>query len=151
MKTLIAYFSLSGNTAKVAKEIQNVTGGDLFEIKGKKNYGSYFHALGVARKEFSKGELPEVETEVKGFDTYDRILIGFPIWFSKAPQLVVSFIKGHDFKDKDVYLFCTSGMSGPEGAQNQLKDALALAKVHKGIRFGKVDEATVKNWLSENG
>ncbi len=150
MKTLIAYFSLSGNTAMVAKKIQEIAGGDLFEIKGKKNYGSYFHALGVSRKEFSKGELPEVVTEVEGFDTYDRVLIGFPIWFSKAPQLVVSFIKGHDFGNKDVYLFCTSGMSGPEGAEEQLKGDFAGAKVHKGIRFGNVDETTVNNWLSEN-
>ncbi len=147
MKTLIAYYSRGGATARAAKEIQAIIGGDLFEIQGKKNYGSYFHALGVARREFSSGELPEVVQDVADFDSYGRILIGFPIWYSKCPQLVVSFLRSHDFQGKDVYPFCTSGMSGPEGAQDQIKDSCPGATVHQGKRFGKVEEAAVQSWL----
>ncbi len=149
MKTLIAFYSRGGATARVAKELQTVAGGDLFEIKGSKNYGSYFKAIGVARKEFNSGELPEVTSRVKDFDSYDRILIGFPIWYSKCPQLVVSFLKGYDFKGKDVYPFCTSGMSGPEGAQGQINEACAGADVHPGIRFAKVEKETVEAWLNK--
>ncbi len=148
MKTLIAYYSRGGTTAKAAGKIQEIIGGDLFEIKGSKNYGNYFNALGVARSEFNSGELPEVVTEVEDFDSYDRILIGFPVWYSKCPQIVMSFIASHDFHGKDVYPFCTSGMSGPEGPQEQLKSAFAGAKLHKGLRVNKVDESALKDWLA---
>ncbi len=151
MKTLIAYYSRGGTTARSAKAIQALVGGDLFEIKGNKDYGSYFHAIGVARKEFKSGELPEVVTEVEDFDSYDRILIGFPIWYSKCPQLVVSFLASHDFQGKEVYPFCTSGTSGPEGAQGQLTDNCAGANVHSGARLNKVSEEAVKKWLGETG
>ncbi len=147
MKTLIAYYSRGGNTKKAAEQLQKLIGGDLFEIKGKKNYGNYFQALGIARKEFNSGELPEVTDDVKDFDSYDRILIGYPVWYSKAPQLVVSFMRSHDFNEKDVYPFCTSGMSGPEGAEDQFKESCPGAKLHRGIRLNKVDEAEVQKWL----
>ncbi len=149
MKTLIAYYSRGGTTKRAAENLQKIVGGDLFEIKGKKNYGNYFQALGIARSEFNSGELPEVTTDVQDFDSYDRILIGFPIWYSRAPQLVISFLKSHDFKGKDVYPFCTSGMSGPEGAQEGIKDACPGATVHPGLRVNKVDEPKVKAWLGE--
>ncbi len=147
MKTLIAYFSRGGVTARAAAQVANFVSGDLFEIKGKKKYGSYFHALGVARSEFNSNELPEVVTEVENFDSYDRILIGFPIWYSKCPQIVVSFLLAHDLRGKDVYPFCTSGMSGPEGAQDQLKKSCKGAKLHPGIRLNKVNVKVVREWL----
>ncbi len=148
MKTLTVYYSRGGKTERVAKQIQNFAGGDLFQIKGTKNYGNYFRALGVARKEFSSGELPEVVGDVQNFDSYDRILIGFPIWYSKAPQLIVSFIKSHNFTGKDVYLFCTSGSSGPDGPEAQLKDLFPGATIHKAVRFSNVDEAGVNQFLA---
>ncbi len=147
MKTLIAYFSRGGTTAKVTEDLKKYVDGRVFEIKGNKKYGNYFHALGVARQEFSSGELPEVVKDVRNFDSYDRILIGFPIWYSKAPQLVISFLTAHDLAGKEVFPYCTSGMSGPEGAKEQLKEACKGAVMHPGIRFAKVDEKTVKAWL----
>ncbi len=150
MKTLTVYYSRGGNTAKAAKAVQKFAGGDIFEIKGTKNYGNYFQALGVARSEFSSGELPEVVGDVEDFDSYDRILIGFPIWYSKAPQLVVSFIKSHDFTGKDVYVFCTSGMSGPSQAIDQIKPALKGANLHKAIRLGKFEDKDLEEWLEED-
>ncbi len=147
MSTLIAYYSRAGHTAKVAKEIQAITGGDLFEIKSTKNYGNYARAIVIARREFSNNELPKVVGDVKNFDSYDRILIGFPIWYGKAPQLVISFLKSHDFNGKEVYPFCTSGASGPEGAQEQLQKACKPGRVHPGYRFKDVSAASVNAWL----
>ncbi len=149
MSTLIAYYSRAGHTADVAKKIQSITGGDLFEIKGTKNYGNYVKAIRIARQEFSSGELPEVVGEVENFDSYDRVLIGFPIWYSKAPQIVISFLTSHNLAGKDVYPFCTSGMSGPEGAQELLEKACPGASVHPGIRFKDVDKGAVEQWLSK--
>ncbi len=147
MNTLIAYYSRAGHTAAVAKEIQSIVGCDIFEIKGTKDYGGYVKALGVARREFSSGELPKVVGEVKNFDSYDRILIGFPIWYSKAPQLVISFLKSHNLEGKDVYPFCTSGSSGPEGSRSQLEEACPGANLHPGIRFKDVSKDAVETWL----
>jgi len=147
MKTLIAYYSRGGATRKVAVRLQSMTGGDLFEIRGEKNYGGYFTALGIARKEFSRNELPDVVDKVKDFETYDRILIGFPIWYSKCPQLVLSFVSQYNFSGKEVYPFCTSGMSGPEQAVELLKSACKGATVHEGLRLNKCDEEKVGKWL----
>ncbi len=150
MKTLIAYYSRGGVTKKAAENLQKITGGDLFEIKGEKNYGNYFSALKIARKEFSENELPKVVGEVKDFASYDRIFIGFPIWYSKAPQLVMSFIGQYDFAGKDVYPFCTSGTSGPGEAVEIIKKACPTANVHDGLRLNKLDEQKVKEWAGEN-
>ncbi len=147
MKTLIAYFSRAGHTEKVAQEIDKLVEGDLYEIKGTKNYGGYLKAIIVARGEFNHNELPKVVGDVKDFASYDRILLGFPIWYGKAPQLVISFLKDHDLSGKDVYPFCTSGTSGPEGAQEQLAAACKGAHVHLGIRFKEVSEDLVNTWL----
>ncbi len=147
MKTLIAYYSRAGHTAQAAREIDKLVEGDLYEIKGTKNYGGYLKAIIVARGEFKNNELPKVVGDVADFASYDRILLGFPIWYGKAPQLVISFLAEHDLTGKDVYPFCTSGSSGPEGAQQQLANACEGAHVHLGIRFKEVDEAQVKVWL----
>ena len=150
MKTLIAYYSRAGTTRKTAEKLQTIVSGDLFEIIGEKNYGNYFTALGIARKEFAKNELPKVTDKVDDFDSYDRILIGFPIWYSKCPQLVLSFAAQYDFSGKEVYPFCTSGMSGPEQSVEQLKSACKGATVHEGLRLNKCDEEKVKTWLGGN-
>lgn len=147
MKALIAYYSRAGATRKAAEKLQTVTGGELFEIKGEKNYGNYFTALGVARKEFSENELPKVAGKVDDFDSYDRVYLGFPIWYGKCPQLVLSFIAQYDFTGKDVYPFCTSGMSGVEGAIAGLEKACSGARVHSGLRLNKLDEKKVKQWI----
>ncbi len=149
MKTLIAYFSLSGVTRAAAERIQALASGDLFEIKVEKNYGNYFTARGIARKEFSENELPKVTGKVDDFASYDRILVGFPVWYSKCPQLVVSFLSQYDFSGKDVYPFCTSGMSGPEGANEQFVNACKGATVHPGLRMNKADVDTINKWLGE--
>ncbi len=149
MKTLIAYYSRAGHTAEVAKKIQQIAGGDMFEIKGTKNYGSYAKAIVVARQEFKNNELPKLVGDVKNFEEYDRILLGFPVWYSKAPQIVISFLTSHDLKGKEVYPFCTSGASGPEGAQAQLEKACPGAKVHMGVRFKDVSKSLVDSWLEK--
>ncbi|MCD8220387.1 MAG: hypothetical protein LUC50_08790 [Ruminococcus sp.] len=147
MKTLTIYYSRAGHTAAVAKKIQAIVGGDLFEIKGTKNYGSYVRAIMIARREFSSGEMLKFMGDVEDFDSYDRILVGFPVWYGKAPQLVISFLVSHNFKGKEVYPFCTSGSSGPEGAQQQLQNACGKATVHSGIRFKEVNKVDVEAWL----
>ncbi|MCD8200899.1 MAG: flavodoxin [Clostridia bacterium] len=150
MKTLVVYFSRGGHTAKLAQQIKEIAGADdILEIKGDKKYGGYFKALSVSRKEFKAEELPAVTTEVPDLSSYDRILIGYPIWYGKCPRLVVSFAKAQGFEGKDVYPFCTSGASPVGDSASALAAVCEGAKFHEGLRLKKADEAAIKEWLTK--
>lgn len=148
MKTLIAYFSLSGNTKKVAKKLESMLEADLVEIKGKKSYGSYMKAVEISGKEFETNKLPECTTKVEDLNEYDRLLVGFPLWYSKAPMLVVSFLLSLDLEGIEIYPFCTSGSQQINGAMKQLFDLGLDAIIHPGHRFsGSISEEEVSSWL----
>ncbi|MCD7866008.1 MAG: flavodoxin [Clostridiales bacterium] len=147
MKTLIAYFSLSGATKAAAERIQSLTDGDLFEIKGKKNYGSYAKAIAIGGKEIATRELPEVITHVENFDSYDRILLGFPVWYGTCPRLIRTFAREYDFSGKEVYVFCTSGSSGPEKSRKMVAEICKGAKVGSAIRISDQSDDEITDWL----
>ncbi|MCD8204531.1 MAG: hypothetical protein LUC16_01720 [Coprobacillus sp.] len=149
MKTLIAYYSLSGNTKKVAKKLESLLDADIVEIKGKKNYGSYMKAVEIAGKEFETNELPECTTKIDNLSEYDRLLVGFPLWYNKAPNLVVSFLTSLDLNGIEIYPFCTSGSQSIDGAMIQLSEYHLDAIVHPGYRFsGALSEEEVRGWLN---
>lgn len=147
MKTLIAYFSLSGTTKKAAERIQTLTGGDLFEIKGEKNYGGYFQAIAIGGKEIATRELPAVTTHINDFPSYDRILLGFPVWYGSCPRLIRTFVNEYDFTGKDVYVFCTSSASGPKKSEATIKEICKGATVHSAIRISNQANVEIKAWL----
>lgn len=149
MKTLIAYFSLSGNTKSAAEHIQALAGGDLFEIKAKKNYGSYAKAIAIGGKEIATREMPAVTTHVKDFVSYDRILLGFPVWYGTCPRLIRTFAAEYDFTGKDVYVFCTSGSTGPEKSGRAVKEICKGAAVHTAIRISDRDDDEIQAWLQK--
>ncbi len=148
MKTLIAYFSLSGITKQAAEKLQRLTGGELFEIKGSKKYGSYMKAVAIAAKENATKEMPKVTTHVEKFESYDRILLGFPVWYGSCPRLIRTFAAEYDFTGKDVYVFCTSGSSGPEGSEKAVKEICKGAVIHPAIRIANQSDSELKTWLS---
>lgn len=148
MKTLVVYFSRGGRTAKVAANLKALTGADVFEIKTDVKYGGYFSALGVARKEFDEGTFPAYDGDVEGWASYDTVILGFPIWYGKCPQVVMGFIKGHDFAGKTVYPFCTSGMSQPAEAAKAVAAAMPGADLREARRLtAKTSEADLTAWL----
>ncbi|MCD7921451.1 MAG: flavodoxin [Clostridiales bacterium] len=149
MKTLIAYFSLSGNTKRVAERMQALAGGDLFEIKAKKNYGSYARAIAIGGKEIATREMPAVTTHVDDFASYDRILLGFPVWYGTCPRLIRTFASEYDFTGKDVYVFCTSGSTGPEKSGKAVKEICGGASVHTAIRISDQDDDAIRAWLEQ--
>ncbi|MCD8205988.1 MAG: flavodoxin [Clostridia bacterium] len=151
MKTLVVYFSRGGHTAKLAEKIKGIVGADdILEIKGDKIYGGYFKALRIASKEYKAEELPTVTTKAGDLSSYERIILGFPIWYGKCPRLVVSFMKQQGFEGKDIYPFCTSGASAMGDAAGVLSTVCEGAKIHEGQRFSKkTDEAAINEWLSK--
>lgn len=112
-KVLIAYFSRTGNSKKIAGYIQKSIGGDLVQIKTKKAYPSnYNQCVNQAEKELEDDIRPEITTHVKNFDKYDEVVIGYPIWWGMAPRAVCTFVEDYNWKGKTLIPFCTSNSSG---------------------------------------
>jgi len=104
---LIAYFSFSGNTATVANQIQELTEGDLFEIKTVEPYPEYNETLDIAQQEQKDNARPQLSASVENMDNYDVIFVGYPIWWSSAPMAVFTFLEEYNLSGKTVIPFCT--------------------------------------------
>ena len=116
MSTLIAFFSAEGHTAGIAKELAEKTGADLFEITPVNPYTAadikWTNPLARCNREkFGNKDVP-VAGRVEDFEAYDTVLIGFPIWYLCAPNVVNTFCKEYDWTGKKVMAFATSGGSG---------------------------------------
>lgn len=117
MKTLVIYFSAeSGRTAGIAKEVSSRMKADIFEIVPVQPYTRkdlyYINPLARCNREKAgKKDVPSVG-HIDDFETYDTVLLGFPIWYGGAPNVVETFCKGYDWSGKKVLLFATSGGSG---------------------------------------
>ena len=114
-KKLVAYFSASGVTAKLAKKLAEAIDADLFEIKTVEPYSeadkNWKNPLARCNKEkIGKKDVP-VSGIVENMDEYDTVYLGFPIWYWAAPNVVNTFVKQYDFSHKKVVLFATSGGS----------------------------------------
>ena len=148
-KILIAYYSKTGNTKRAAEEIAKMTGGTLHRIVPQKTYpDSYFATVAVAKWESLKGEKPALADKVEGIGSYDKILVGFPIWWFGCPQLIKTFMESYDFDSKKVYPFCTHGGSGPKNSTRDIKAICPGADVKDCFDATKnLNEAAVKEWL----
>ena len=148
MSALIIYFSAeTGKTAQVAKALAAKTGADLFEIIPDPPYSkadlNYMNPLSRCNKEhFGKKDVP-VSGRVEGFDSYDTIYLGFPIWYGCAPDVVHSFCKGYDWDGRKLYVFATSGGSGIGKTAEKLQPFVQGADIVDAVR---VDSADALNW-----
>ena len=116
MKTLITYFSVEGTTKSVAETAAKELGVDVYEIQPLHPYTAadirYTNPLARCNKEkFGKKEVP-VAGKVENVANYDMIFVGFPIWYGSALNVVNTFCKRYDWKEKRIYIFATSGSSG---------------------------------------
>lgn len=132
MKTLITYFSAQGTTKKIADAVANECGVDVFEIIPCEPYTEadikWTNPLSRCNKEkFGKKDVP-VAGKIDNFEEYDKILIGFPIWYGTAPNVVNTFCKAYDFTGKDVVAFATSGGSPIGKTAEKLEEYVKGAK-----------------------
>ncbi|MBR0150830.1 MAG: NAD(P)H-dependent oxidoreductase [Synergistaceae bacterium] len=149
-KTLTAYFTLSGHTKSIAQFIASQTNSPLCEIITEKKYPrNYLMAILASRKEFKHDERPAIITpKIEDFSSYERIIIGFPIWFFTCPMAVVSWLEQYDFTGKEIFPFCTSGGSNCVKATAKIRQICPGANVHDGIRFTKPDSEAISRWLN---
>lgn len=117
MKTLVAYFSASGVTANVAKNLAEKIGADTFEIQPSEPYTkadlNWMNKKSRSSVEMNdKTSRPEIKNAKIDTESYDKIYLGFPIWWYVAPTIINTFLEANDFAGKKIILFATSGGSG---------------------------------------
>lgn len=154
MKTLVVYFSAEHQrTAKVAKELTERLGADLFEIKPEKPYTAadlkWVNPVARCNREKIGGKDVPVSGIVPDFDSYERVLIGFPIWYGIAPNVVHTFCKGYDWTGKKIALFATSGGSGIGRSAEKIAPFCKGGEMCGGTRVETAEEFC--GWLNEKG
>lgn len=154
-KILVAYFSASGRTARVAQELARAAGADLYEIKPQVPYTradlNWMNANSRSSVEMNdKSSRPALADHDANIAAYDMILLGFPIWWYVAPTIINSFLESYDFSGKKIILFATSGGSGFGKTVAGLKPSVAVnATIIEGkLLNGRQSEASLKSWLS---
>ncbi len=126
-KTLVAYFSCTGETKKVAEKINEVVKGELHEITPEIPYTAadlnWEDNNSRSSKEMAdKSSRPAIKKNLNDIDDYDTIYLGFPIWWYVAPTIINTFLESYDFAKKKIVVFCTSGGSGLNKPYEALKE-----------------------------
>lgn len=125
-KTLIAYFSASGVTARAAREMAEAIGADLYEIRPAQPYTAA-DLNWMDRHSRSTIEMndaacrPAIAEPLEHMQQYDTVFIGFPIWWYVEPRIVDTFLENYDFSGNTLIPFATSGGSGIEQAERSLR------------------------------
>ena len=158
-KKLVAYFSASGVTAKVARSLAEAAGADIYEIKPKVPYTQADlnwqdeNSRSSIEMKKDKSSRPAIVDDDAKIGDYDTIFVGFPIWWYIAPTIINTFLESYDFSGKKIILFATSGSSGFGNTANELKGSVSDTAV---IKEGKllngnppVDE--LKKWVESLG
>lgn len=126
-KTLVAYFSRTGNTKPLAEYAAEYLGATLFEITAKIPYTdediAYYTDCRADREQKDESARPEIATAVENMDEYDTVIIAHPIWHGIAPRIISTFLEGYDFSGKTLLTFCTSA-SSPLGQSAKLLQEL---------------------------
>ena len=152
MKTLVACFSASGATARLAKTLAGALSADLFEIKPKVPYTDadldWMNKKSRTTLEMNDpNSRPEIVGVPENIAEYDRIFVGFPIWWYVAPTIINTFLESCDFSGKTIIPFATSGGSAMGATNERLAPSCPGAKLLPGRVFKSFEgESTLKNW-----
>lgn len=158
-KTLVVYYSASGNTERVGKDIAEAAGADLFEIVPTEVYTNddldWTNPDSRVSREHddeSLRDVPLTTTEVPDWNSYDTVFIGYPIWWGIAAWPVDTFAKNNDFTGKTVIPFATSSSSGMGQSGSLLADMAGTGEWQEGQRFSSgVSSDDVQSWVNGLG
>lgn len=154
-KVLVAYFSVSGVTKRLATTLAQATGGDLFEIVPREPYTksdlNWMNPLSRSSVEMkNRASRPEIASTVEDMSSYDAIFVGFPVWWYREPSIIDTFVESYDLSGKTVIPFATSGSSGIGSSGENIAGLASGAKVEAGERFkanAKADE--LRQWANK--
>ena len=157
-KTLIIFYSWSGNTRGVAKEIQRQTGFDTVEIELEHPYSSNYNTvLNEAQRDQHKQTRPALKTKIdsKKWAEYDRIIIGYPNWWASIPMPVATLLESYDFSGKTILPFCSHGGGRFGQSITAISKLAPNAKIGDGLSVhysgGSSLSKDVEKWLVKNG
>ena len=151
-KKLVAYFSASGTTRKIAEIIAQVAEADLYEIMPKQPYSkadlNWMDKKSRTSVEMSDKKFrPEISDTEVPVDQYDEILLGFPIWWYVAPTIINTFLETYNFSGKKIVLFATSGGSGFGNTVSELKPSAPDTVIIEGNVFHKATKREIAEWV----
>ncbi len=157
-KKLVAYFSASGVTAKLAKTLSKAVDADIFEIRPQQpytdadlNWNDSKSRSSIEMKE-NKAFRPAIAAKLENMDDYDTVLVGFPIWWYTAPTIINTFLEQYDFSGKTIIPFATSGSSGMGSTNDDLAPSCKGATLKTGKRFpADASESELKAWYEGLG
>ncbi len=154
-KALVAYFSASGVTKKLATNLSEAIGADLFEIVPEKPY-SKLDLMWMNPKSRSSVEMkdrscrPAISSKVEDIAQYDVIFLGFPVWWYREPSIIDTFAESYDFSGKKIIPFATSGSSGIGDSGKNIGELAKGATVDAGLRFkAKASSDELKTWAEK--
>ena len=154
-KKLVAYFSASGTTAKVAKKMAEAIGADLFEIKPEIPYSgadlNWQNKNSRSSVEMNdRSSRPAIAVKAVNMPQYDVVFVGFPVWWYREPSIIDTFMESYDFAGKTVIPFATSGGSGLGDSAANMQKLAKGAKVVNGKRFsGSASAEELKAWAGQ--
>ena len=154
-KTLVVFFSANGHTAELAKNLSATIGANLFEITPKVEYTSAdldWHNEKSRSSVEMKDEKarPEITGKIENFDSYNTIILAYPIWWDIEPRIVDTFLESYNFTGKTIVPICTSGGSGIENSQSHVQKICPAATWKNGKRFSaSTSKDDLKKWYDK--
>lgn len=152
-KKLVAYFSASGITRKVAEMIAEAADCDIYEITPKVAY-TKADLNWMDKKSRSSVEMndkkirPELADNTIDISGYDEIILGFPIWWYVAPTIINTFLEAYDFAEKKIVLFATSGGSGFGNTVKELQPSAPNAQIVEGRLLNRASKTEITDWVN---
>ena len=156
MKTLVAYFSASGKTAKVAAKLAKVLDADIFEIRPAEPYTkadlNWMNKKSRSSVEMrNRSSRPRIATVLNNFNEYDTVYVGFPIWWYREPSIIDTFLESYDFTGKTVVPFATSGSSKMGETADNFRRLIPGARILEGDRLpANISEKELQDWTSQS-
>ena len=153
-KTLVAYFSATGTTARAAEKVAKITGGEPYAITPAQAYTpadlDWNNSQSRSSVEMNDPKSrPALQGKKENIADYDVIFIGYPIWWNLAPRIINTFIESHDLKGKTVIPFATSGSSAITGSAAALKKSYPALNWKEGRLLNRADEKSIRTWIDK--
>ena len=152
-KTLVAYFSATGATKRLAHKLSKLLHADTFEIEPEVKYTEEDlrwpdrdnrACMEMKNKRFR----PLVSKKLSDADKYDKVLLGFPVWYNTAPTIINTFLEENNLNGKNVYLFITSGATPVDKSLKDLRKTYPNVNFISGKRFnGSFMDEEVLEWV----
>ena len=154
-RTLVAFFSAGGTTKKLAAELAEVTGADLFEIvpenpytQADLNWMNPGSRSSVEMKD--RACRPSIASKVDNMSVYDVVFVGFPVWWYREPSIIDTFAEAYDFSGKTIVPFATSGSSEIGDSGKNIGELAKGAKTEEGARFSaRTSKDELKTWAEQ--